>query len=79
MVKWPRNTQDVDSEAAQVNEEKNGQLVTMFQPVVQEFQQMIEEDPELYMGFRQMFDQVPDDPKYDVDPLGEPQVGSFIE
>ena len=30
-----------------------------FAPVIQEFQEMIESDPELYMGFVQMFAEVP--------------------
>jgi len=43
-------------------------------PVIQEFQRVIEEDPILYLGFHQMFDQVPHEPLYDKDPNGDPQV-----
>lgn len=47
-------------------------------PAVQELKTMIEEDPELYMGFHQMFEQIPDKPKYRVDPTGNPQVSLII-
>ncbi len=59
--------------AVLTNNKRQG-VVTMFHPVIQELQQIVEEDTVLYMGFRQMFEQIPDDPKYDVDPLGRPQV-----
>jgi Phophatidylserine decarboxylase len=45
-----------------------------FHPVIQEFQRVIEEDPILYLGFHQMFAQVPHEPRYDKDPNGDPQV-----
>src|SRR6266404_2342087 len=45
-----------------------------FHPVIREFQRVIEEDPILYLGFHQMFDQVPHEPLYDKDPNGDPQV-----
>ena len=43
-------------------------------PVIQEFQRFIEGDPVIYMGFHQMFEQVPTKPPYDNDPTGQPQV-----
>lgn len=43
-------------------------------PVIQEFQTLIETDPVIYMGFHQMFEQVPTKPPYDNDPTGKPQV-----
>lgn len=45
-----------------------------FHPVIQTFQRVIEEDPILFLGFHQMFDQVPHEPPYDKDPNGDPQV-----
>ncbi|HRW36012.1 MAG TPA: phosphatidylserine decarboxylase family protein [Thermotogota bacterium] len=52
-------------------------MATTFQPVIQEFQQLIEEDPELYMLFTQMFEQVPFTEEYEVDPVGNPQVRDY--
>lgn len=43
-------------------------------PVIIEFQRLIEDDPEIWMGFHQMFEQVPTKPPYDKDPTGKPQV-----
>jgi len=45
-----------------------------FHPVIQEFQTLIETDAEIWMGFHQMFEQVPTKPPYDNDPTGQPQV-----
>ena len=49
-----------------------------FAPVIQKFQQLIESDAEIYMGFHQMFEQVPFKPPYNNDPTGKPQVLLFI-
>jgi phosphatidylserine decarboxylase len=46
-------------------------------PVVQEFKDLIESDPELLMLFTQMFDQVPSTPKYRKDPTGQPQIRDY--
>ncbi|GJE85181.1 phosphatidylserine decarboxylase family protein [Phanerochaete sordida] len=46
-------------------------------PVIQEFQRFIEGDPVIYMGFHQMFEQVPQKPPYDKDPTGKPQVRDY--
>lgn len=46
-------------------------------PVIQEFKDLIENDPELYMLFNEMFDQVPRKPPYDKDPTGKPQVRNY--
>ena len=50
---------------------------TEFHPVIKEFQAFIEGDPVVYMGFHQMFEQVPNKYPYNNDPRGEghPQVG----
>lgn len=47
-------------------------------PVVEEFKELIESDPEIYMLFHQMFEQVPDKAPYNVDPTGEPQVRNYL-
>jgi phosphatidylserine decarboxylase len=43
-------------------------------PVIQEFNEIIEEDPQLYMLFNQMFDQVPRNKSFRKDPTGKPQI-----
>ncbi len=47
-------------------------------PVIQEFKDIIENDPELYMLFNEMFNQVPRKPPYDKDPTGQPQVRDYL-
>ncbi|KAL0578570.1 hypothetical protein V5O48_003420 [Marasmius crinis-equi] len=49
-----------------------------FHPVIKEFQDFIEGDPVIYMGFHQMFEQVPNKPPYDKDPTGKPQVRNYM-
>jgi phosphatidylserine decarboxylase len=44
-------------------------------PVIESFKQLIEDDPELYMLFNQMFEQVP--AKYTMSPSGKPQVRDY--
>jgi phosphatidylserine decarboxylase len=47
-------------------------------PVVQEFKNLIESDPELLMLFTQMFEQVPSNtPEYQDDPTGRPQIRDY--
>ncbi len=46
-------------------------------PVVQEFKALIDNDPELYMLFTQMFEQIPSTPLYLNDPVGNPQVRNY--
>lgn len=48
-------------------------------PVMQEFKELIEGDPELYMLFTQMFEQVPRSGVYLKDPVGDPQVRDYRE
>lgn len=43
-------------------------------PVIQEFQDLIEGDPKLFMLFTQMFEQIPPEPLYLTDPTGQPQI-----
>ncbi len=47
-------------------------------PVVEEFKNLIESDPEIYMLFHQMFNQVPNKPPYNQDPAGKPQVRDYL-
>lgn len=46
-------------------------------PVIREFQDLIESDPELYMLFHQMFSQVPKKQPYRNDPTGKPQIRDY--
>ena len=46
-------------------------------PVVEGFKDFIEGDPEIYMLFNQMFEQVPRKPPYNNSPTGKPQVRSY--
>ncbi|KAI0750816.1 Phophatidylserine decarboxylase-domain-containing protein [Daedaleopsis nitida] len=39
---------------------------------------LIEGDPVIYMGFHQMFEQVPTKPPYDNDPTGKPQIRDYL-
>lgn len=47
-------------------------------PVIQEFKELIENDPEIFMLFTQMFEQIPDDPLYANDPIGNPQIRNYM-
>jgi len=47
-------------------------------PVIQEFKNLIEGDPELYMLFQQMFTQLPNDPQFAHDPTGNPLVRDYL-
>ncbi|MDD5037489.1 MAG: phosphatidylserine decarboxylase family protein [Methylococcaceae bacterium] len=46
-------------------------------PVIAEFKELIERDPEIYMFFHQMFTQVPKRPPYNKNPNGKPQVKNY--
>ncbi|PWW79444.1 hypothetical protein C7212DRAFT_275589 [Tuber magnatum] len=50
----------------------------VFHPVVEEFKDMIENDPIIYMPFHQMFSQIPNKPPFDRDPNGNPQVRDYF-
>ncbi len=50
---------------------------TQLSPVVREFKELIENDPELYQLFTQMFEQIPDKPLFQEDPTGAPQVRDY--
>ena len=46
-------------------------------PVIADFQDLIENDAEIYMLFHQMFEQLPRKPPYNKDPTGKPQVRDY--
>ncbi len=46
-------------------------------PIIQEFKELIENDPKLYMLFTEMFKQIPDQSQYQVDPSGNPQIRDY--
>jgi phosphatidylserine decarboxylase len=46
-------------------------------PVIQELKQIIEEDPEIYMQFTQMFEQLPNTKAFKKDPTGMPQIKNY--
>ncbi|MGC1375377.1 MAG: phosphatidylserine decarboxylase family protein [Anaerolineales bacterium] len=48
-------------------------------PVLLEFKELIEDDPEIFMFFNQMFTQVPKRPPYNKNPNGDPQVKNYEE
>jgi phosphatidylserine decarboxylase len=48
-------------------------------PAIQDFKKAIEEDPDLYMRFHQMFTQVPNKRRYNRDPTGKPAVRNYHE
>ncbi|KAF5348554.1 hypothetical protein D9756_009637 [Leucocoprinus leucothites] len=49
-----------------------------FHPVIREFRDLIEGDAEIYMGFHQMFDEIPNTQQYLMDPSGlHPQIRNY--
>lgn len=50
-----------------------------FLPVVAEFKDLIESDPEIFMYFHQMFEQIPDESQFKTDPTGNPTVKDYME
>ncbi|KIK54436.1 hypothetical protein GYMLUDRAFT_63222 [Collybiopsis luxurians FD-317 M1] len=48
-------------------------------PVILEFRKLIEEDPELYRGFHEMFEQIPNKPPYNKDLSGKPQIHNYMK
>lgn len=46
-------------------------------PLIADFQDLIESDPEIFMLFNQMFEQVPRRAPYNRDPTGKPQVRDY--
>jgi phosphatidylserine decarboxylase len=48
-------------------------------PTIADLKDLIETDPEIFMLFSQMFEQVPKRPPYDRDPTGKPQVRDYLQ
>ncbi len=46
-------------------------------PCIADFRDLIEGDPEIFMLFHQMFEQIPRRPPYNKDPTGKPQVRDY--
>ena len=46
-------------------------------PVMQEFKELIEGDPELFMLFTEMFEQIPKEKKYEKDTTGRHQIKNY--
>jgi phosphatidylserine decarboxylase len=46
-------------------------------PVIEEFKQLIERDPEIFMLFHQMFSQIPQKRSFQKDPTGKPQIRDY--
>lgn len=46
-------------------------------PVIADFGDLIESNPQIFMLFNQMFEQVPRRPPYNKDPTGKPQVRNY--
>lgn len=67
----PQNHAWLNRKAVQCD---SASLPVQLLPVIQDFQKLIEDDAEIYIGFHQMFEQVPTKPPYDKDPIGKPQV-----
>ena len=63
---------------AKVDERRQSGVKVAFDPVIEEFRNTIESSSPIYMGFHEMFNQVPDKPPYDKDPTGKPQVRSVL-
>jgi len=58
--------------------EQSGSSPKDWHPVIKEFRGLIEEDAEIFMGFHQMFEQVPFKPPYNKDPTGQSQVRNYM-
>lgn len=73
----PSDQQTLDKWKADLIRETEEAGAVPLLPVIQEFKDLIENDPELYMLFTEMFNQVPNKPPYDRDPTGKPQVRDY--
>ncbi len=66
LEKWlGKHIEEVDAEAKPLD------------PVIKEFKVLIETDPEVYMLFNKMFEQIPNRPPYNRTPTGKPQVRDY--
>ncbi len=75
--KWLPSDQQRMNEwvAAQLSDIKGS--AKPLKPVVQKFKDAIERDPELFMLFHEMFEQLPDKPEFKTNPTGQPQITNY--
>lgn len=75
--KWlPSDQKHIDEWVNKLNQDANGKEKPLL-PVIQEFKDLIESDPELYMLANEMFDQIPKTKEFSKDPTGQPQIRSY--
>ena len=76
---WLRADQRVLQDFRQrLAKEQQGEQQALL-PVIEEFRTLIESDPELFMLFTQMFEQIPRTAPYLNDPVGNPQLRNYRE
>jgi phosphatidylserine decarboxylase len=79
--KWlPSDQAVLDRFLAELIEDVEGKAAKLkaappFHPVIQEFQKLIENDPQIYMWFNQMFSEVPK--RFQKSPTGKPQIRDY--
>lgn len=75
--KWLPSDQDVLNKWKKSIIQEVDSSPTELLPVIAEFKDMIEQDPELYMLFTQAFNQIPESAKFKSDPTGQPQIRDY--
>lgn len=74
----PADQERLESWIAQVVEAAPADLNQQpLKPVIQELKALIENDPARFMLFTEMFEQIPDEPQFDQDPTGAPQIQNY--
>ena len=66
----------LDKRIAAIDERNKKGTRVELDPSIQQFKDVIESNPEIYMGFHEMFTQVPEKSPYNNDPTAKPQVRS---
>ncbi|KAI0750815.1 Phophatidylserine decarboxylase-domain-containing protein [Daedaleopsis nitida] len=67
----------ISKRVARIEERKEKEEIQLH-PVIEEFKTFIEGDPVIFMGFHQMFEQIPNKPPYGDDATGNPQIRSYL-
>jgi phosphatidylserine decarboxylase len=79
----PKNKKAIDAWLVGIHKKVKKEMGTKkepkLHPVMQEFKELIEDDPQLYMYFTQMFNQVPKFGKFKHNPIGGPEVKNYTE
>jgi len=76
--KWlPSDQAVLDNWLRELIAETDANKTTLL-PVVEDFKNLIEGSPELFMLFNQMFEQIPNKPPYNQTPTGKPQVRNYL-